>query len=144
MPRPKSKLSRLRKFQPIIKKSKLGPKMNRKYCSCLQKVRTYQYKKNPRMYRKTKKLIRKKQYIYEPGTFYSEYAICNKTIYSNKNRKRPRNVNCSQNYNFDAMPLYALQAYAIDKHIPTTKNRKRLTKPQLTNVLKTYIKDKYP
>ena len=42
------------------------------------------------------------------------------------------------------MPLYALQAYAIDKHIPTTKNRKRLTKPQLTNVLKTYIKDKYP
>ena len=123
------------KLLPISKKSKLKL-VDRKYCSCLQKVRTTQYKKHPGGYKKTKKLLRNKQTV-PLGNVYNEYAVCNSSVYLSRGLKRDAMVNCSQNYDFDSLPLISLQAYAIDKNMKlTTKSGRMLSHKQLLKNIK--------
>ena len=122
-------------MNPISKKSKLNL-IDRKYCSCLQKVRTSEYKKNPNEYKKTKKLLRNKKPV-PLGNVYNEYAVCNKSVYHSRGLKRDAMVNCAQNYDFDALPMTALQAFAIDKNMKlTTKYGRMLSKKQLLQNIK--------
>ena len=49
-------------------------------------------------------------------------------------------VNCSQNYDFDGLPLLSLQAYAIDKNMKiTTKSGRMLSRKQLLKNIKTKV-----
>lgn len=123
------------KIEPILKSSTLKP-IDRRYCSCLQKVRTSQYMKNPPGYKKTKKLLRAKKSV-PLGSVYNEYAICNSSVYNRLGLKRDAMVNCSQNYDFDSLPLLSLQAFAIDKNMKLkTKGGRMLSKKQLLKNIK--------
>lgn len=126
------------KLSPILKSSTLKP-VDRKYCSCLQKVRTSQYMKNPPGYKKTKKLLRTKQTV-PLGSVYNEYAVCNSSVYKGRGLKRDAMVNCSQNYDFESLPLLSLQAFAIDKNMKLkTKGGRMLSKKQLLKNIKDKI-----
>ena len=49
-------------------------------------------------------------------------------------------VNCSQNYDFDGLPLLSLQAYAIDKNMKlTTKSGRMLSRKQLLKNIKSKV-----
>ena len=122
----------------LNKKSNI-PVIERKYCSCLQKVRSEQYAKKPSAYKRTKRSLRKGTKINPRGEIYSEYAICNKSVYQLRNLKRDRVINCSKSYDFNNFTLSELQAYALDKNMPITEKSKRLTKKQLLNNIKTKI-----
>jgi hypothetical protein len=123
------------KIGPILKSSTLKP-IDRRYCSCLQKVRTTQYRKNPSGYKKTKKIVRNKQSV-PLGSVYNEYAVCNSSVYNSRGLKRDVMVNCSQNYDFDSLPLFSLQAFAIDKNMKLkTKGGRMLSKKQLLKNIK--------
>ena len=61
------------------KKSNLT-KREKKYCSCLMKVRATLKKSNPR----------------------SPYAICTTSLYNAQNLKRTKRIDCSKNYNFNS------------------------------------------
>lgn len=125
-------------IQPIQKNSKLKF-VDRKYCSCLQKVRTSQYKKQPGNYKKTKKQLREKKPV-TTSSVYNEYAVCNNSVYLSRGLKRDAMVNCSQNYDFDGLPLLSLQAYAIDKNMKiTTKSGRMLSRKQLLKNIKMKI-----
>lgn len=125
-------------IQPIRKDSKLKL-VDRKYCSCLQKVRTSQYKKQPSAYKKTKKLLRQKKPV-SIGSVYNEYAVCNSSVYLSRGLTRDAMVNCSQNYDFDGLPLFSLQAYAIDKNMKlTTKSGRMLSRKQLLKNIKNKV-----
>ena len=60
-------------------------KREKKYCSCLMKVRATLKKSNPR----------------------SPYAICTTSLYNAQNLKRTKRVNCSKNYKFNVYNLNA-------------------------------------
>jgi hypothetical protein len=123
------------KIGPILKSSTMKP-IDRRYCSCLQKVRTSQYMKNPSGYKKTKKIVRTKQSV-PLGSVYNEYAVCNSSVYNSRGLKRDVMVNCSQNYDFDSLPLFSLQAFAIDKNMKLkTKGGRMLSKKQLLKNIK--------
>ena len=124
---------------PIKKDARLKL-IDRKYCSCLQKVRTSQYKKHPSAYKKSKKLAQK-NIINSTLPVYSEYAICNRSVYHTRGLSRDYLVNCSDNYNFNDMPHFALQSYAIDKNMKLTgKTGRMLTKKQLLAAIKRKVK----
>lgn len=125
-------------IQPIRKDSTLKL-VDRKYCSCLQKVRTSQYKKLPGAYKKTKKQLRDKKTVTN-RSIYNEYAVCNNSVYLSRGLRRDAMVNCSQNYDFDGLPLLSLQAYAIDKNMKlTTKSGRMLSRKQLLKNIKTKV-----
>lgn len=122
-------------MKPISSKS-IIKLVDRKYCSCLQKVRTSQYEKNPGGYKKTKKSLRNKKPA-PLGNVYNEYAVCNRSVYHTRGLKRDAMVNCSQNYDFDNFSMFALQAFAIDKNMKLkTKSGRMLTKKQLLKNIK--------
>lgn len=124
----------------FIKDDSKLPLIERKYCSCLQKVRTQQYNKNPELYKKTKKRIRTGKSVEKRGEIYSEYAICNKSVYQRKKLKRNRVINCSLSMDFDKLTLEELEAYAIDKNIPVQVNKKNVSRTQLLNAINDKIK----
>ena len=125
-------------LKPILKSSTLKS-VDRRYCSCLQKVRTSQYIKNPSGYKKTKKLLRKKQSV-PLGNVYNEYAVCNASVYNGRGLKRDAMVNCSQNYDFDSLPMISLQAFAIDKNMKLkTKGGRMLSRKQLLTNIKNKV-----
>lgn len=122
-------------MKPIASKS-IIKLVDRKYCSCLQKVRTSQYEKNPGGYKKTKKLLRNKKSV-PLGNVYNEYAVCNRSVYHTRGLKRDAMVNCSQNYDFDNFSMSALQSFAIDKNMKLkTPSGRMLSKKQLLKNIK--------
>ena len=133
-----SKSKKQTKKNLLNKKTNI-PVIERKYCSCLQKVRSEQYAKKPFAYKKTKKALRTGIKIDPRGEVYSEYAICNKSVYQSRKLKRDRVINCSKSYDFNNFTLSELQAYALDKNMPITEKSKNLTKKQLLNNIKLKI-----
>ena len=123
----------------LINKTSNLPLIERKYCSCLQQVRSEQYQKKPKLYTKTKKALRSGKKIPQRGEIYSEYAICNRSVYQTRGLKRDRVINCSLSLNFDELTLSEIQAYALDKNIPIEKNKKPLTRSQLMTKINTKI-----
>ena len=75
----------------IVKNTKKINNRERKYCSCIAKVRT---KKN-----------------------LNPYAICTNSLYNRQNLIRSKLINCSKYYNFDRMNYQMLKAYAKEKKI---------------------------
>ena len=124
----------------FIKDDSKLPLIERKYCSCLQKVRTQQYNKNPELYKKTKKRIRTGKSVEKRGEIYSEYAICNKSVYQLKKLKRNRVINCSLSMDFNKLTIEELEAYAIDKNIPVQVNKKNVSRTQLLKAINDKIK----
>lgn len=80
--------------------------IEKKYCSCLMKVRS--------------------QKIPEP------YAICTKSVYGSRDSVRDKVIKCSQNYNFSKYTLTQLKLYAKEKKM---KGYSKLNKKQLLRKL---------
>ena len=97
----------------IKKKSKLR-KIDKKYCKCLLKVRSTYLKKN----------VGKEKIL-------SPYGICTKSVYFSKNKKRPKNIKCSKNYNFYNLNFKTLKSYGIEKKVKTRNKGKYITKNKL-------------
>ena len=76
-------------------KSKLS-RVDRKYCSCLVKVRS---KKIP-----------------------NPYGICTKSVYGSRNIKRKRVVGCSKYYNLNKLKKEQLKNLAIEKKLSMKRN----------------------
>ena len=93
----------------IKKKSKLL-EIEKKYCSCLIKVRSNLLYKN----KSSNKII-------------NPYGICTKSIYGSKNKKRDRVIRCLNNYDFNKMTHNQLKGYALEKKI-RFKSKKDLIK----------------
>jgi|MDSZ01.1.fsa_nt_gb hypothetical protein len=91
------------------KKSKLS-KVERKYCSCLVKVRSRKIK-NP-------------------------YGICTNSVYSSRKIKRDKVVRCSKYYNFNELTKNQLYYLAKEKNLRVNK---RLLKKELIDLLKTKL-----
>ena len=91
----------------IFRKRAPLTKRERKYCSCLLKVRDKtQTKANP-------------------------YAVCTSSIYSQQGVRRQKTVDCDTNYEYEKIPLKMLQSLAKEKKIPIhtqVGTRKVLTK----------------
>jgi hypothetical protein len=79
------------------KNSKLNT-IQRKYCSCLVKVRS---KKN------------------------SPYGICTNSVYGSRKMKRRENVKCSKTYKFTSLTKIQLINLAIEKKIKVNKKMNR-------------------
>ena len=82
--------------------------LNKKYCSCLMKVRKTQ--NNP-------------------------YGICTNAVYSSKKSIRNKVVDCAKHYNFEVYDLKTLKAYAKEKKI---KGYSKMNKKILLQTLKKY------
>ena len=95
------------------KKNKSLTKRERRYCSCLMKVRPKI--KNP-------------------------YGICTNSVYNLQKTKRTKVVKCSKYYNFQKYNLKFLRAYAKEKNIKITNKGKYLTKKALVDKLEKYRK----
>tara|TARA_B100001057_G_scaffold258499_1_gene258599 strand:+ start:181 stop:474 length:294 start_codon:yes stop_codon:yes gene_type:complete len=79
-------------------KSKLS-KVERKYCSCLVKVRSKKIK-NP-------------------------YGICTNSVYGSRNLKRNKIVHCSKKYNFKKLKKEQLKLLAFEKKISLSNKAKK-------------------
>lgn len=91
----------------FTKKAKLS-KVERKYCSCLAKVR-------PKI----------------GNPYGNPYGICTNSVYGSRSLKRTKRVSCLPNYQLSKLSKKQLQAYSIEKKLPI-KNK---TKKQLINNL---------
>ena len=93
-------------------------KREKKYCSCLMKVRATLKKSNPR----------------------SSYAICTNSLYNAQNLKRTKRINCSKNYNFNVYNLNHLRQYAKEKKIKIYEKGTLLNKSKLIKRLNEYTR----
>ena len=93
------------------KKAKLS-KVERKYCSCLAKVRA-KIQDNP-------------------------YGICTNSVYGSRSLKRTKRVSCLPNYQLSKLSKKQLSAYSVEKKLPI-KNK---TKKQLIRNLNKLKKKK--
>ena len=109
----------------MLRKTKKGPsiynlvskgldKVEKKYCSCLMKVRSKKIN-NP-------------------------YGICTNAVYGSRNSIRDRVVNCAKYYDFKKYNLKTLKLYAKEKKM---KGYSKLNRKQLLQKLKIYKKTKY-
>ena len=83
--------------------------IEKKYCSCLMKVRS---KKNP-----------------------NPYGICTDAVYKSRGLIRDKVVECTEDYDFKKYNLKMLKMFAKEKKI---KGYSRLNKPELLEKLKKY------
>lgn len=97
------------------KKTRLS-KREKKYCSCLMKVRG-----------KSKKLKRDK--IDAP------YGICTNSVYNLQNKKRTKRISCLKNYDLSRFTFLQLKALAIEKKINIRKKGHYISKRSLLNKL---------
>lgn len=87
----------------IFKKRANLTKRERKYCSCLLKVRD-------------KSLV-------------NPYAVCTSSIYSQQGKRRNKTVNCDINYKYEKIPMSQLRSLAKERKVSIyNKNKKGLTK----------------
>ena len=104
-------------MKTVIKKyNKEQITRDKKYCSCLMKVRGTLKKSNPR----------------------SPYAICTSSIYNKQNRKRTKRIKCSKYYKFSQYNMRQLGHYAKEKKIKLSNKGRRLNKKQLITQLIQY------
>lgn len=97
----------------IMKTKKLS-KLEKRYCSCLMKVRSKRIQ-NP-------------------------YGICTSAVYGKEDKIRNKVIECTPYYNFKKYPLKYLKLYAKEKKI---KGFSKLSKKKLIPILKKYQRKKY-
>ena len=107
-------------FRKTIKNTSKLTEREKKYCSCLMKVRVTLKKRNPR----------------------TPYAICTNSLYNAQNLKRTKRVDCSKYYKFNKIKLENLRLFAKEKKIKISEKGKMLNKKQLINRLINYNKKK--
>ena len=95
----------------IKKKAKLST-IQRKYCSCVVKVRG--------------------------KTLSNPYGICTKSVYHSRNKKRTKQVRCLNNLDIKKLSKNQLKGILIEKKI---KNKSK-TKKKLISILNKYLKEK--
>ena len=113
MVRKTKKYNRL-KSHLVLKTKKLNPREKR-YCSCLMKVRVKEKTINP-------------------------YGICTAAVYNKQGLTRDKVIKCSKHYDLSRYPLRILRPYAKEKKI---KNYSKLTRKELLKQLKKYQEKKY-
>ena len=96
----------------IKNKAKLST-IQRKYCSCVVKVRG--------------------------KTLSNPYGICTKSVYHSRNKKRTKQVGCLKNLDIKKLSKNQLKGIILEKKINTNSN----IKTQLINILNKYLKAKY-
>ena len=111
MPRTK-KFNKLKSHR-VIKTKKLSSR-EKKYCSCLMKVRSKRIQ-NP-------------------------YGICTSSVYGKGDKIRNKVIECTPHYNFKKYPLKYLKLYAKEKKI---KGFSRMSKKKLLPILEKYQRKKY-
>ena len=97
----------------IKKKAKLST-IQRKYCSCVVKVRG--------------------------KTLNNPYGICTKSVYHSRNKKRTKKVGCLNNLDIKKLSKNQLKGILIEKKIKTKSKTK---KKKLINILNKYLKATY-
>jgi hypothetical protein len=106
--------------EDLFKKRALLTKRERKYCTCLLKVRE-KSKINP-------------------------YAICTRSLYNLQGIKRRKIVDCDYNYNYEKIPVKMLRSLATERKVPIKgirSNRNKLTpKKTLINRLSRRITER--
>ena len=103
-------------YKKTIKNTSKLSKREKKYCSCLMKVRATLKKRNPR----------------------APYAICTNSLYNAQNLKRTKRIDCSKFYEFNNIKLKNLREFAREKKIKITENGKLVNKKQLINRILRY------
>ena len=117
----KEKPLQLRRFQSFSN-------LEKKYCSCLMKVRGRDYK----LYKRNFKLP------------VNPHGICTNTLYNRRGLKRTKLVKCSKLYMFSKYLKKYLVAYAVEKDIPVyNENGKVLKKKELVNKIENVLKNEY-
>lgn len=117
----------------IINNAKLSLP-ERKYCSCVMKVRGNHFKRKVTDVKKSKK----KDLI-------NPYGICNKSVLRNKKYSaiKSKRIACSLNYKFEKYPIEYLQAYALEKNIDiVTKTGRLKSRSTLLKKIKSKINKK--
>ena len=84
--------------------------LERKYCGCIMKVRA----KSP----------------------INPYAICTKSIYGSRNKKRTKRVNCLSKFNLTKLTHKTLKSIAKEKRIKTDLRSKNKIIKELNKYLK--------
>ena len=102
------------------KKARLSTR-EKKFCSCLMKVRG-----------KSKTL--KKDRIDIP------YGICTNSVYNLQNKKRTKRISCLKNYDLSRFTFLQLKALAIEKKISIRKKGRYISKKNILNKLKKFRK----
>ena len=97
----------------IKKKAKLST-IQRKYCSCVVKVRG--------------------------KTLSNPYGICTKSVYHSRSKKRTKKVSCLKNLDIKKLSKNQLKGVVIEKKIKTKNNIK---KKKLISIINKYLKAKY-
>ena len=90
--------------EDLFRKRAALSKRERKYCTCLLKVR--------------------------PKTDINPYAICTKSLYNLQGVRRHKIVDCDYNYNYEKVPIEMLRSLAKERNVPIHSkraNRKTLT-----------------
>lgn len=98
----------------IKKKAKLST-IQRKYCSCVVKVRG--------------------------KTLSNPYGICTKSVYHSRNKKRTKKVGCLKNLDIKKLSKNQLKGILIEKKKIKLNSKK--TKKNLITILNKYLKAKY-
>ncbi len=102
--------------EDIFRKRASLSRRERKYCTCLLKVRE-KTKINP-------------------------YAICTRSLYNLQGIKRRKTVDCDYNYNYEKIPVNMIRSLANERKVPikgTKSNRNKLT-PKKTLINRLYRK----
>tara|TARA_Y100000590_G_scaffold14063_2_gene16894 strand:+ start:15413 stop:15811 length:399 start_codon:yes stop_codon:yes gene_type:complete len=118
-----------------MKKSAKLSLPERKYCSCVMKVRGNHFKKTVKNVKRAKK-----------NDLLNPYAICNKSVLKNKKYAgiKGKRISCSINYNFKKYPTEYLQAYSLEHKLPIVgKNGKVYARSTLLRNIQSKLKKKY-
>ena len=118
-----------------IKKTAKLSRPERKYCSCVMKVRGNHFKKNVKNVKRTKKT-----------DLLNPYAICNKSVLKNKKYAgmKGKRISCSINYDFKKYPTEYLQAYSIEHSLPVvSKSGQLYARSTLLRNIQSKLKKKY-
>lgn len=98
----------------MFKKNAKLSTIQRKYCSCVVKVRG-RILNNP-------------------------YGICTKSIYHSRKKRRTKKVGCLKNLDIKKLSKNEIKGILLEKKIKTKSKTK---KKQLINILNKYLKAKY-
>ena len=123
------KTIKVKKEKPLkLKNFQSFSNLERKYCSCLMKVRGRDYK------------LSKKNFKLP----LNPHGICTNALYNRRGLKRTKVVKCSKLYMFNKYPKKYIVAYAVEKDIPVyNENGKVSTKKELVKKIEQLLDSEY-
>ena len=124
-----TKIKTVKKEKPLqLKRFQSFSNLEKKYCSCLMKVRGRDYK------------LSKKNFKLP----LNPHGICTNALYNRRGLKRTKVVKCSKLYMFNKYPKQYIVAYAVEKDIPVYNvNGKVLTKNEIVKKIEQVLDSEY-